>query len=113
GPDRERGLAGAHRVAMRRVLQIMQVGPDADRAQIADDGFHLIAVAVTVKVDVEAVRIPRIGEELLRLRRIVGIAWRGLVAAAELRGKARYVEHARGRADDRLDHRLAVDRMHD
>jgi len=98
---------------MRSVLKVMQVGPDADRAQIADDRLDLVALAVTVKVDVEAVRIAGLRKQLLGFRRIIGIARRGLVAAAELRREARHVEHARTLADDGLDHRLTVDCMHD
>src|ERR1700680_3692769 len=88
GPNRDRRLAGAHGVAMRGVLHEPQIGPDADRVQIADDRLDLIAFAVAVEVDVEAVGVARFGEQLLRLRRVIGIARRGFVAAAELRGEA-------------------------
>src|SRR2546426_430725 len=55
GPHRERRLAGAHRVAVRGILHVVQIGPDPDRAQIADDHLDLLAIAVAVEIDVEAV----------------------------------------------------------
>ena len=73
--DRERapglvhhaGLVGAHLVAHRGVLEEIQVALDADRLQVPDHRLGLVALAIGVERQVEAVRIAGLGQHLLRL----------------------------------------------
>jgi hypothetical protein len=73
-------LAGG--VAHRGILHEAQIGADADGAQIADNSFRLVALAIGVEVDVEAVGEARLGEQRLGLRRIVIVARRDFIRAA-------------------------------
>jgi hypothetical protein len=55
------GLVGAHLVAHRGVLQKIQVPLDANRLQVPDHRLGLVALAIGVERQVEAVRIAGLG----------------------------------------------------
>src|SRR5438477_2208951 len=100
---RKRRLARAQRVAMGGILVEPQVGPNTDRAQVADDRLGMSAANVRIEVKLEAVGVAGLGQELLGLGRIIGVARRIGIDAAELGREAGYVRDPRIRADKRLE----------
>ena len=68
---------------------------------------------VARKLDIEAVGIAGLGEQLLRLRRIVVVGRRDLAVAAELRRDTWRERNAAAAGDELLGDRLAVDRVPD
>ena len=81
----ERALA--HRLQERGVLLVGQLRTDAGLGQVANHGLRVLAVAVSEKIELEAVGKAGFLQQRLGLGGIVGVL-RHLLRAAELVGMA-------------------------